>query len=44
MCYGKRIMLSARLEQTLNKAFELAGEHEHEIVTLVHLLIVSLNL
>ena len=36
-------MLSARLEQTLNKAFELAGEHEHEFVTLEHLLSVLLD-
>jgi len=43
MYYGKRIMLSARLEQTLNKAFELAGEHEHEFVTLEHLLSVLLD-
>jgi len=43
MYYGKRLMLSARLEQTLNNAFEFAGEHEHEFVTLEHLLTVLLD-
>ena len=36
-------MLSSRLEQTLNKAFEIAGSNEHEFVTLEHLLIALLD-
>ena len=36
-------MLSSRLEQTLNKAFEIAGSNEHEFVTLEHLLVALLD-
>ena len=36
-------MLSSRLEQTLNKAFEIAGSNEHEFVTLEHLLTALLD-
>ena len=32
-------MLSDRLENTLNRAFELASTNEHEYVTLEHLLL-----
>ena len=38
MRYGKRIMLSNKLEKTLNRAFELAANNNHEYVTLEHLL------
>ena len=38
MYNGKRIMLSDRVEKTLNKAFELAADNEHEYATLEHLL------
>jgi len=43
MYFGKTIMLSSRLEQTLNKAFEIAGSNEHEFVTLEHLLVALLD-
>jgi len=43
MYFGKRVMLSSRLEQTLNKAFEIAGSNEHEFVTLEHLLLALLD-
>jgi ATP-dependent Clp protease ATP-binding subunit ClpA len=35
---GKRLMLSKKLEKTLNRAFEIASENQHEYVTLEHLL------
>ena len=36
-------MLSDRLENTLNRAFELASTNEHEYVTLEHLLLVLID-
>ena len=36
-------MLSDRLEKTLNKAFELATDNEHEYATLEHLLLALID-
>ena len=36
-------MLSDRVEKTLNKAFELAADNEHEYATLEHLLLALID-
>jgi len=43
MHYGKKLMLSSNLEQTLREAYQSATNNKHEFVTLEHLLLSLTN-